>query len=45
LSLVYRQQLNRGELDQYHNEGHHEAIIDKEDFAGVQDLLVLRRKR
>ncbi len=39
----YRQQPNRGELDQYYNEGHHEAIIDKEAFARAQDLLALRR--
>ena len=40
----YKQQLNRGELDQFFNENHHEAIIDREDFARVQEALKQRRK-
>ncbi len=39
----YKQKPNHGELDQYYNEGHHEPIVDKETFARVQELLVLRR--
>ena len=28
----FKQKRNKGELDQYYNEGHHEAIVDRETF-------------
>lgn len=34
-----KQVVNRGEVDQYYIEGHHEAIIDKETFDRVQLLI------
>lgn len=35
----FRQKKNTGELDQYYDEGHHEAIISREDFEKVQALI------
>jgi len=37
--LPLRQKLNKGEVDKYYAEGTHEAILDKETFYKVQQLL------
>ncbi len=36
------QLVNHGERDQYYIEGHHEAIVDREVFARVQELVKRR---
>ncbi len=37
-----RQRLNRGELPKYMVDGHHEAIIDRETFGQVQEIMAER---
>ena len=40
----FKRHVNRGEKDQFYMEGHHEAIISKEDFEAVEQLLSQRAK-
>ncbi len=37
--LPFRNRINRGEVDKYYIEGTHEAIMDKELFYAVQEML------
>lgn len=41
---TFHQRINRGELDQYYDEGHHEPIICKEDFVKAQDAITQRAR-
>ncbi|MEE5994392.1 MAG: recombinase family protein [Oscillospiraceae bacterium] len=41
-TIPFRQMLNRGEYEQYYAENTHEAIIDKEVFEKVQELISQR---
>lgn len=40
----FRQRPNKGDLDQFYDEGHHEAIISAEDFANAQAAVAQRGK-
>ena len=40
----FRQRMNRGELDQYYEQDHHEAIISREDFDKAQSVSGQRAK-
>ena len=35
----YKQRNNRGELDQFYIENHHEGIVSRDTFLGVQELI------
>ena len=40
----FRQKKNQGEMDQYLVDEHHEAIISKEEFESVQELMKAKSK-
>ena len=40
----FRQKKNQGEMNQYLVDEHHEAIISKEDFESVQELMKVKSK-
>lgn len=41
-AVTHRRRPNRGEEDKYYMKDHHEAIISREDFEKVQDILKSR---
>ena len=41
----YKKRVNHGELDQYYDEGCHPAIVSKEDFDRVAEMLNRRRTK
>jgi len=43
--LSKKKKINKGELDQYYIENDHEAIISKEDFKKVQELIKVKGER
>ena len=40
----FRQRPNNGEMDQFYDAGHHEAIVSEEDFANAQAAVAQRAK-
>ena len=42
---AFRQRKNKGELDQYYDQDHHEAIISREDFEKAQAAMGQRARR
>ena len=41
---TFRQRKNRGELDRFYDQDHHEAIISREDFEKVQTVIRQRAR-
>ena len=42
---TFQQKKNQGEMDQYLVDEHHDAIISKEDFESVRELLITKKEK